>query len=446
MQCWHRALLLSLLVCLSLASSGSVDPSQVEADATTTNEEGSQADALPSSTVELGRFPLSGTDEFDETCGWASPASPNAAPAPRWACSLLVRPRPSTNEGLGEWVSEIGTGFLMAVQTGCRVLIDYGTDVDIGRVIVPAGDDRNWTVPDGFVCDRKTRCHHITGGSKDGRGMELLGKSLGVRMGNDPVLVAIPFYRFAYSSDVFEKLSAVLPAGFRPHQGFACGFGSLFQLAPTVAEFIPQLFSHILPAVRDPTALVIALYIRTGRSDSMASAEKRGEDAKAMEGNDRTTLSRVVGEGVVQCALRVEEERLLSQSAAEEACSESSSAGVCRRRHDRVVWTIISDSPNVGRIMTEKYSRSQIGSTPDGATVPRHIVTTATRGVHSRQQRGPSTADFAEAFLDYWLIGESDAVVMGGEYSFGRTGALRTARPLYMVNHKGVCVEQEWSQ
>ena len=39
--------------------------------------------------------------------------------------------------------------------------------------------------------------------------------------------------------------------------------------------------------------------------------------------------------------------------------------------------------------------------------------------------------DFAEGFLDWFHIGESDTVVIHKAFSYGVTGALRTARPIY---------------
>ena len=57
---------------------------------------------------------------------------------------------------------------------------------------------------------------------------------------------------------------------------------------------------------------------------------------------------------------------------------------------------------------------------------------TTARGVHSRPGRNPSTADFAEAVIDWYLIGEPDLVVPSAPgYSFGTTASLRTAQPLY---------------
>jgi len=65
-------------------------------------------------------------------------------------------------------------------------------------------------------------------------------------------------------------------------------------------------------------------------------------------------------------------------------------------------------------------------------SIPREIVTTRARGVHSRPGRNPSTADVAEALIDWYLLGESDLVVPSAPgFTFGTTAALRTARPYY---------------
>ena len=69
------------------------------------------------------------------------------------------------------------------------------------------------------------------------------------------------------------------------------------------------------------------------------------------------------------------------------------------------------------------------------AGITRKILVTSARGAHTRLEGGGvSTADFAEAAIDWYLLGESDAVIANKLYSFGITGAFRTARPIYDPN------------
>ena len=55
------------------------------------------------------------------------------------------------------------------------------------------------------------------------------------------------------------------------------------------------------------------------------------------------------------------------------------------------------------------------------------------------QGRKPKTDEFAEALVDWWLLGESDVVVSHSSYSFAHTAALRTARPIYKALGGGQC-------
>lgn len=68
----------------------------------------------------------------------------------------------------------------------------------------------------------------------------------------------------------------------------------------------------------------------------------------------------------------------------------------------------------------------------------RQVVTTKSRGVHTRATRSPSTIDFGEALVDWYLIGESDFVISDwNSPTFGGTASLRTDRPYYKVPVKG---------
>ena len=53
----------------------------------------------------------------------------------------------------------------------------------------------------------------------------------------------------------------------------ACSLGALFRLNPSAGEVEPNLFSTILPALHIESALVMAVYIRTGKTDDVTREE-----------------------------------------------------------------------------------------------------------------------------------------------------------------------------
>jgi len=121
------------------------------------------------------------------------------------------------------------------------------------------------------------------------------------------------------------------------------------------------------------------------------------------------------------------------------------------REFKRVVWMVTTDWPYVKTWMAERYNGTDAnanangisnGTAPDGdgeydwkypigTVIARTIITTSkSRGRHTRSSAKPRPADFAEAFLDWYLLGETDAVVKW-RYSFAETAALRTAADVY---------------
>ena len=89
---------------------------------------------------------------------------------------------------------------------------------------------------------------------------------------------------------------------------------------------------------------------------------------------------------------------------------------------------------HVGGTVVDKPKKTEEEKIEEAETVgiTRRILVTSARGAHTRPEGGTvSTADFAEAFIDWYLIGESDAVVASKTYSFGMTAAFRTARPIF---------------
>ena len=184
----------------------------------------------------------------------------------------------------------------------------------------------------------------------------------------------------------------------------ACSLGRLFRLAPNASTFQPDLFSRILPTLHSSEALVISLYIRTGQT------EGRNENWES------TINYRKRAESIIECALNLEKEN------------------PSRVSFSRVVWMVVTDSQYLKKFITEDYSRYT-----NDTSFSREVVTTRSRGAHTRPLSSPSTSDVAEALIDWYLIGESDLVVTDDfGPSFGDTAATRTARPYYKVKGKDI--------
>lgn len=362
------------------------------------------------------RFPRYGTPEFDQACNWTTPTKPAD-------CTLFARPA-NKGEGLSSWTTEIAAGFIYSLLTGCRLFVDYGPDIDFARIFAPpVGSPWNWTVPGkGYNCG--SRCATPQAGMKE-KGLSFLRKRLGLTE-DKPPLLTVPHYRWSYwggtnaakSSDI-HALQRAFP-GFQLTAGMACAHGSLLELATSASEFEPTIHSKILPTLRNEENFVIALYIRTGRTDRAYKLEQKGErigeDDTGMDGRPRR---------VVNCALELEKENFLK---------------VGERPYSRVVWMVVSDSPSVGRLIESSFQ----GVSTEAGGVPREVLTTSSRGVQTEPGRNPSTADFAEGVIDWYLLGESDLIVAGGGVSFSATAAQRTVRPLYdaLETNKGKCLLQ----
>jgi hypothetical protein len=118
---------------------------------------------------------------------------------------------------------------------------------------------------------------------------------------------------------------------------------------------------------------------------------------------------------ILNCALSLESE-FLSQGS-----------------YSHVVWMVVTDSQYLKTFITDSYDSRHSNDTTDDM-ISRVIVTTHSRGAHSKLNRSPSTADVAEALIDWYLIGESDLVVTDDfAPSFGDTAVTRTVRPYYKV-------------
>mmetsp|Transcript_39493 Transcript_39493/g.118552 ORF Transcript_39493/g.118552 Transcript_39493/m.118552 type:complete len:467 (-) Transcript_39493:282-1682(-) len=378
------------------------------------------------------RFPRHGTPEFRRECNWMLSAPPVAQGSD--GCTLLTRPEPHSGEGMSLWAAQVVAGRLLALQTGCRLLLDYGPDVHIDQVLgPPLGSQVNWSVPDGFVCRKESRCvksRYFARSFPTCKPVDIDGVARDLGVEDELSLIPIPEYRLIYmqNKELFEVKNQTSPDStsrrkaltdafprFDIRTGMACAFGSLLELAPTAQQFEPSLFSTLLPALRSEDAFVLSLYIRTGRTDQAYRLEKKGE----VIGEDTRGLSGLP-QRAIDCALKLETQHLGSDGEG--------------KHYTNVIWMVVTDSPSVKRRITTEYDGML---TKNMTGMPRRVLSTSSRGVHTRPRRGPSTADFAEGMIDWYLLGESDLVISSGGVSFSATGALRTARPVYGVPLKG---------
>jgi hypothetical protein len=224
----------------------------------------------------------------------------------------------------------------------------------------------------------------------------------------------IPYYRLAYNTPLnrsrYEDLEKTLK-GFRIENGMSCSLTALFQLAPGAEMYEHGLFSKILPTLRDSNALVMTVYIRTGKADQMVYVE---HNRKASEYYTTENQSSAFS---IACAMQLEQEYLLNTTS--------------DRKYKRVVWMVVTDAAQIKKAIVDTYSTDNILSSTNSTeagreAIPRVVLTTQARGTHTRTLRSPSTADFAQAFIDWYLIGESDIVVSQSSfpYSFETTAGV----------------------
>jgi hypothetical protein len=343
--------------------------------------------------LRTGRFPLFGTKEFRKTCRWAlntSFVAENEAGSHR--CTILARPKSDTREGISAWVGQITTGFIMARQTGCMFLVDYAEGINVSEIILARKSGLDWRVPAGFTCQKD--CSLAGFVYPRGGGKEFQNFS--------GFLAAVPNYRNPYGGETDYRLSKGFSGlkktlgksvGFDLESSMACVFRSLMELSPNAVKYQPDLFTTFLPTLYK-APFVLTLYIRTGHTEHVAESE---ESSKARYQKRAMPI--------IDCALQLEAEAWQLN------------------RPQHVVWLLITDSPSLKIWVTKTFSEEGF----------RNIMVTRAHGAHTKTAGQPSTADFAEGFLDWFLIGESSDVVVSDENapSFGNTAAFRTARPYY---------------
>jgi hypothetical protein len=293
---------------------------------------------------------------------------------------------------MSNWLCQIASGHIMAVQSGCRFLLDYGPTVKVTQAIQPQ-KDLDWRVPADYDCDADPTClfaeDTYTDNSKPMQQVQLLS--------GQSHLAPIPGFRIAYKSRIdptisnYLLLNQTLP-GLILQTAFACSLGSLLDIRGDNIErsFHQPNLSKLLAHLRSSKSRVLTLYIRTGQTDENIGLDQH----------------RLAAEPIVECALQLEES------------------------HKSHTWLVISDSQYVKTWVTASYTQQG----------KRQIITTQSHGKQTKPTTNPSTTDFVEAFLDWYLLGESDLVIGSGP-SFGDTGALRTARPFYRVvkDSNGTC-------
>lgn len=190
----------------------------------------------------------------------------------------------------------------------------------------------------------------------------------------------------------------------------------------------PGIFTNILPTLWDEETLVLAIYIRRGQTDVENPLNApRGQHPPLPFIN--TTSVRQRAEEYLNCALSLEVQNLLR------LYIESTS----KKSISRVAWMLVTDSPDLKQSIHESFdgkdANARIPSDQQKwplQVISRTIVFTDSHGTHTRAKGNPSTVDFAEALVDWYVLGESDVVIANhASFSFGATAAIRTARPLY---------------
>lgn len=377
------------------------------------------ADIRPFGPPPEGRFPDGGTAKFDEQCPWTSTSLlSDDQNLPK--CTIFLRPVPTENEGIALWVSQMAMGYMIAVQAKCSFLFDYGEGVKIHEVIQPVSQSVDWRVPAGFDCEREENCFRL------GRAGQVASYNFTDHLpGRDNSIAPVPFYRFAlwrgthtpFYESSFRALEASI-SKWNIRRGFGCSLGKLFTFSQQASKYEPKLFTEILPALRDETAAVVAIYIRTSQADV-------GADSSIDEESLRETAKGYTRRG------QMLEQILLMK------------LGI-NHQHKRdirsVTWLVVTDS-----VYLKSHIKSSFGGRDanalvakpmqkfPGRVIPRRVIYTQSRGLHSKAKNKGGTDVFAESMIDWYLIGESDIVVTG-PFTYGHTASLRTSRPVYDYN------------
>lgn len=369
----------------------------------------SDTDEATSSIVQkraVPSFPKYNTPEFERQCPWAVPKTTTV----KRNCTFFVRPNVHDREGVSMWVALITQAHHFARQADCNLIFDYGTDINVSSIIIPTA--WNWTVPEGFkTCRQFNNCYHWGSPSF---GQQVSYETISKQQNKS--VEDVPLIRYAYRlgqerlrlyKDSFEGIRRNLPS-FEPEIAMACSLESLFHLSPKCSQYIPDLFTRIMPALHAEDSVAISLYIRTRQADTSVDKEKKNDANPFVEENDYRDLAK----NIIDCAIKQEATYLRNGT------------------FSKAVWMVVTDSKQLKTWIAETYS-----------TDTRQVLFTDSRGAHTRSDHGPSRADFAEAMIDWYLIGESDFVILDKtSVSYGGTASLRTARPVYDATD-GICTK-----
>lgn len=404
-------------------------------DMATVAKKSSAANAGASSAVVgPSRFPPYGTSEYMKRCRWVLEAVKNHPPS---NCTFFYAPSEVEHEGLSFWAAQVVSSHLLALSAGCRLVFNFGERVEMEQVILtpPTGESSVESGGNRKLCERDPSCHEIP----HPKGTEVigLGQMLNFEMTDRGYLPPVPRYRYAYARDRFRQsdnvtkdLERSLP-GFDLEHGMSCSLGALFHLAPNVSHFEPDIFTRMLPALRDEEALVMGIYIRTDWADMSRTKSRsliaRNKGLVAPNGTvlpKGTRIFRDKAQPTLDAALAMERKYLTGE--------------VEPNRHfTKIVWMVSTDAPYIKEWIVYNYNEKDANANMPkernkypSSKIPRKVIVTGSKGRHTRFSEEPSTAVFAEAFVDWFLLGEVD-IVLTHKYSFAETAALRTSRPVY---------------
>ena len=362
-------------------------------------------------------FPDYGTLAFQRKCPWAvvehNPTNQSSS-STSLSTTLYVTTNPNSHEGIAQWVSDIVQAFMYVRQASSsnmktvHIRLDYGPHVDLTQIWSPV--TYNWNHPNDDALQTVTI-------NFTSRGLANLANA---------TLVPVPTYRHAskrssrhkINTTNYNSLKTVLP-GFNVQDGFACAMQSLIQLSPAAKQYLGGLEATVLPTLHNPTFLTLGIYIRSGQADQKAN-EERG-----LASGSGTKHAQTIAQGPIHCALQLEQQLWQAQQQG-------------RFQHvQKVVWMVISDSA----AQLEDWIMREYNNGTN-----RTVLFSQSQGRHSRPQRNPSTNDVAEGLLDWYLLGETNAVIMNSAwYSFGFTASLRTSRVVYEAGRfPGQCARVDW--
>ena len=260
--------------------------------------------AAPSSTFEKKKKKRWNDFDFAKQCAWALPDLSITR-----NCTFLVRPTPNDGEGISLWVSLIAQAHLLAQQAQCDLVFDYGPDIHVSSVLSPNLSSWNWTVPTNFTC--RDGCYHWKSPSHSPRvSVETISQQ------QHTSIATVPLYRYAYNlndprlalyQEDFAGIQRHIP-GFVPELGMACSLTSLFQqLSPDSRQFVPDLFTRILPTLHNEHSLVFSLYIRTLQADKAFDKERKHDTNPFVE-DDLSYRNQSLD--IIHCAMQQEQVHL----------------------------------------------------------------------------------------------------------------------------------------